>query len=430
MAKETRSERASAAISAPLLIALIALGDLASPPEVPVSVLYAMPILMSAWLEKRRRVVQSTSVAVILTAALLGVGAGSELPGFMAWMSAGVSIFTSIVAANFGIIWINTRRELLRSQATQAQTLANIAEGVVTVDANERVVWMNPTAERMTGWPLDEAVGIQLEKVVRRERDAMLLPEDGVASGMGEVLISRAGAYLPVDIATAELPAEEEDGRRGYVLVIRDASEQRSREGAMLRMAYRDPLTGLANRASLTDRLELELNHARRRGGLLGLLFLDLDGLKAVNDELGHEAGDALLVGFAERLKSVLRKGDTVARLGGDEFNVILPDLEDLAGAELVADKILASLNKRIVFEGHELAAGVSIGIAMFPGDADDPEELMRRADAAMYRAKSAGGQRWARWFFDPGTKMPGAAETDPAELRAASYGSSGSGQG
>jgi diguanylate cyclase (GGDEF)-like protein/PAS domain S-box-containing protein len=418
MARETRSERASAAFSAPLLIALIALGDLAAPPEVPISVLYAMPILMSAWLEKRRRVVQSASVAIVLTLALASLGTSGNLSSFMVWVSAGVSIFTAIVAANFGIIWINTRHELVRSQETQAQTLAHIAEGVVTVDANECVLWMNPTAEAMTGWPVDEAVGVAVAEVVRRERDAILLPEDGVAAGQGEVLISRAGAYLPVDVATAELPADPEDGRRGYVLVIRDASERRNREGAMLRMAYRDPLTGLANRASLTDRLELELNHARRRGSLLGLLFLDLDGLKAINDRLGHEAGDALLVGFAERLKTVLRKGDTVARLGGDEFNVILPDLESLGGAELVAEKILASLNSPMLFDGEELAAGVSIGIAMFPGDAEEPEELMRRADAAMYRAKSAGGQRWARWFFDPGTKMPGAGEPRPEGQR------------
>jgi len=418
MAKESRSQRASAAFSVPLLIALIALGDLATPPEIPISVLYAMPILMSAWLEKRRRVVQAAATAILLTVLLVGFGPGGALSNFMAWLSAGVSIFTTIVAANFGIIWIQTRSELVRSQKMQTQTLAHIAEGVVTVDADECVLWMNPTAVTMTGWPLDEAVGIQLDKVVRRERDAILLPEDGVAAGEGEVLISRAGDYLAVDVASAELPAVKEGGPAGYVLVIRDASEQRSREGAMLRMAYRDPLTGLANRASLNDRLGLELNHARRRGGLLALLFLDLDGLKSINDRLGHEAGDALLVGFAERLKTVLRKGDTVARLGGDEFNVILTDLESLSGAELVAEKILASLHKPILFQGHRLEAGVSIGIAMFPGDADDSEQLMHRADTAMYRAKTAGGQRWARWFFDPGSKMPGATEAEPKSQR------------
>ena len=407
MGKQLRSQRASAAIAVPLLLVLLPIADLFAPPEVPVSVLFALPTLTVAWLERRRLVVMTALVATLLTLGLSGFGAEGQLTSYMTWMAAVVTVFTIWVAAYFAIIWIDLRRALVRSQETQSQTLANIAEGVVTVDAKERVVWMNPMAEEMTGWPLSTAIGMELGEVVRRERDAMLLPEDGVAPGLGEVLISRSGDYLPVEIASADLPPEEEIGPCGFVLVIRDASEQRDREGAMLRMAYRDVLTGLANRASLNDRLELELNHARRRGNLLGLLYLDLDGLKAVNDQHGHDAGDALIVGFAERLKSVLRKGDTVARLGGDEFTVILPDLESLAGAELVADKILASLQDPIRYEGQALDGGVSIGIAMFPSDADTLEELVRRADAAMYRAKSAGGQRWSRWFFAPESPPP-----------------------
>ena len=403
MVKQLRSQRASAAIAAPLLLVLVPLADLLAPPEVPVSVLFALPILTVAWLERRCLVVMTALVATLLTLGLSGFGAAGQMTSYMAWLAALVLVFTNWAAAYFGIIWIDLRRALVRSQQTQSQTLANISEGVVTVDAQECVVWMNPMAEEMTGWPLAEAVGVDLHEVVRRERDAMLLPENGVAPGQGEVLISRSGGYLPVEIAKADLPLELGNRPTGFVLVIRDASEQRDREDAMLRLAYRDALTGLANRASLQDRLELELNHARRRGALVGLLYMDLDGLKAVNDRLGHEAGDALIVGFAERLKAVLRKGDTVARLGGDEFTVILPDLESLAGAELVADKILASLSEPIRFAGESLGAGVSIGIALFPNDAESLDELVSRADAAMYRAKAAGGQRWSRWFFDGG---------------------------
>jgi diguanylate cyclase (GGDEF)-like protein len=179
------------------------------------------------------------------------------------------------------------------------------------------------------------------------------------------------------------------------VLLLRDVSEQRTREGAMLELAYKDPLTGLANRASLNDRLELELDHAQRNGKLVALLFLDLDGLKRTNDELGHDAGDALIRGFGARVKAVVRKGDTVARLAGDEFNVILPELDDMDGAQLVATKILHSLREPLVFEGHAMQIKASIGIALFPTHATTPSDLQRLADEAMYRAKEAGGNRF-----------------------------------
>ena len=152
----------------------------------------------------------------------------------------------------------------------------------------------------------------------------------------------------------------------------------------------------MANRASLNDRLELEIDHARRRDQLVALLFLDLDGLKRVNDELGHDAGDALIKAFAERVKGVVRKGDTVARLAGDEFNVILPELDSAQGAKLVANKILQSLAKPLVFDGHKIEIRASIGIALYPTHAQTHDDLRALADEAMYVAKEAGGQRFA----------------------------------
>jgi diguanylate cyclase (GGDEF)-like protein len=160
----------------------------------------------------------------------------------------------------------------------------------------------------------------------------------------------------------------------------------RESEAAMTHMAHHDALTGLPNLQLFRDRLTQALHYAQRHDGGLTLLYLDLDGFKPINDNYGHPAGDAVLREVAQRILGILRKSDTVARLGGDEFAVILSDSGD--NAELVAEKCRAAIRRPMQFEGHEIAVNVSIGIAYFPIDGTNEEELRKKADAAMYRAK------------------------------------------
>lgn len=394
LSRRTQQERAAYLV--PLTVVVLSALDLFAPPEVPVAALYSIPTLMAAWLRLRRRVVTVACVATILTVTLVGFGVESDLSAFMTWSIVGVSLLAIWTAASFSTEWVNLQRSLIHSQELQIKTLANIAEGVVTVDASGNISWMNAVAARLTGWSVEAALGSPVDAVLVREADHMLFPDGLPGREVGEVLRDKHGNYIPIEFTRAELPPEREGEGQGAVLLLRDVSEQRSREGAMLELAYKDPLTGLANRASLSDRLELELDHAQRSGKLVGLLFLDLDGLKRTNDELGHDAGDALIRGFGARVKAVVRKGDTVARLAGDEFNVILPELDDLDGAQLVAQKILHNLDEPIAFKGGSIPVKASIGIALFPMHATTPSELQRLADAAMYRAKEAGGNRVA----------------------------------
>ncbi|WP_374244115.1 diguanylate cyclase domain-containing protein [Zoogloea sp.] len=170
--------------------------------------------------------------------------------------------------------------------------------------------------------------------------------------------------------------------------------ELRESEERMRHMAQHDPLTQLPNRALFSDRLRAALARARRDRSKAGLMFVDLDRFKGVNDSLGHAIGDRLLIAAAARMRDCLRESDTLARIGGDEFVVLLPHIDDRADAEPVADRIRAALVQPFAIDGHTLQISASIGIGIFPEHGGDDVSLMKSADDAMYRAKSLGRDR------------------------------------
>lgn len=172
--------------------------------------------------------------------------------------------------------------------------------------------------------------------------------------------------------------------------VISDITERKRAEQEVHRLAHYDPLTGLPNRALLNDRIDQALRRAQRKGQPLALMFMDLDRFKTINDSLGHGVGDELLSAVAERLTAEIRDYDTISRLGGDEFVIVLPEA-DANSAALKASAILKAFKRAFRVSGHELTVTPSIGIAMYPDDADDTETLVRNADAAMYHAKERG---------------------------------------
>ena len=177
----------------------------------------------------------------------------------------------------------------------------------------------------------------------------------------------------------------------GLVLTCRDISERKAFEEQLAHQAFHDALTGLPNRALFTERLQHALARTRRRQTPLGVIFLDLDNFKVVNDSLGHDAGDRLLVAVAERLAACVRPGDTVARLGGDEFTVLLEDLTDEGEIAGVAERITEVLRAPITVGGREVFTTGSLGIVVYDGDYATPDELVRDADTAMYQAKTSG---------------------------------------
>jgi len=171
------------------------------------------------------------------------------------------------------------------------------------------------------------------------------------------------------------------------------------KQESLYRLAHYDVLTGLPNRLLFFDRLQQALSQASRHGTLLGVMLLDLDRFKAINDSFGHTAGDALLQSVSRRISACIRDGDTVARLGGDEFTLLLQDIRQAHHAALVAQKIIEALQQPFLFNGYEVVVNTSIGIALYP-HCQDAETLIKHADTAMYKAKEEGGNGY-RFYTD-----------------------------
>jgi len=181
---------------------------------------------------------------------------------------------------------------------------------------------------------------------------------------------------------------DAQGGVRQFVAVYQDVTELRRSQEEMWRLAHHDPLTGLPNRSLFLERLDQALAHARRQGERLGLLYMDLDGFKSVNDTYGHQAGDTVLQEVGRRLQNAVRTSDTVARLAGDEFAVLLAHLSVEDDLERVMGEIENAVARPVMWQGQELRVGVSIGSAVFPDQADVAESLIGAADQAMYLAK------------------------------------------
>jgi len=204
---------------------------------------------------------------------------------------------------------------------------------------------------------------------------------------------------------------------RGYRGVGHDVTERKRHDERTLHMATHDALTGLPNRAHFSETLNLALNNARRYRRPFAVMFIDLDHFKTINDTLGHAAGDKLLKEVGSRLNDTVRESDVVARLGGDEFVVLLQEVNARGQVSAVAHKILAALVKPMLILGRECGISASIGIAMYPGGAEDEQSLMRHADMAMYRAKEAGKNTY-RFYSDDAQGRSAAAEAGDREKR------------
>ena len=276
----------------------------------------------------------------------------------------------------------------------------NALDAFVTMDAAGRIVDWNKSAEAIFGWSRADVVGRHVEDTIvppllrgahGRGLAGTTRAPDGLLLGRRQRVMGlhRDGHVFPIEIAATTLGQGD---AVVYSAFIKDVTELEEQEAALKRLALYDPLTELPNRTLLEDRWQLALAAARRDGTLVAIAVLDLDQFKAVNDGLGHPAGDALLREVARRLRAVLRATDTVARLGGDEFAVLLGGLARESEAMTGARTLLSALESPIVAEGQPVYLGASVGLATASQDHPLFEETMRRADVAMNEAKRRGG--------------------------------------
>ncbi len=279
----------------------------------------------------------------------------------------------------------------------RSRVVETMQDGVVVLDAYQRVIDLNPAAQRILRCSAGQAVGRSIQQLVS-DHVSLLARSGGSVTGPAEVRLRPGTAPRDFEITFSSIP--DDQGREsGRLMVLRDITERKVTEERLERMAHYDSLTGLPNRKLFSDRLSQSIIRARRHGGLVGLMFLDVDDFKDINDTLGHDVGDALLQVLATRLQECVRAVDTVARLSGDEFTVIVVDIHTPTDASLAATRILEALRLPIVASGHELHVTASIGICLWPTDGEDSGTLLRNADVAMYRAKAHGRNRFQ--FYD-----------------------------
>jgi diguanylate cyclase (GGDEF)-like protein/PAS domain S-box-containing protein len=277
--------------------------------------------------------------------------------------------------------------------------LSSIPEAVVVVHGGQ-VLYTNPAFTRIFGYTAEEVLGASLNSFIvpeRRKQEYMqlesMIEEKGYAS-IETVRKNKLGEQL--DVAFVAAPLIIEGASAGFVYTYRDIRERKQFEAKLQHDALHDLLTGLPNRALFLDRLALALSRSTRRQDYsCGVLFLDLDRFKEINDTRGHAAGDALLVAVAERLSGAIRPLDTASRLGGDEFAILVEGIHSVSDLEIVAKRVLLAVERPFEILGQSAKVGVSIGVAMAGRDHLAPELLIRDADFAMYRAKQSGGDRY-----------------------------------
>jgi len=286
-----------------------------------------------------------------------------------------------------------------------ASVFQNTIEGILVADADQVILSVNPAFTEITGYQAEEVIG-RTPRVLKSDHHgpafyaAMWREINTFGRWQGEIWNRRKEGGVYLEWLTITRIRNPVGGAVRYVSVFHDITHIRRNEDRINYLAFHDPLTDLPNRALLTDRLDHQIAKAQREDEFLAVLFLDLDGFKAVNDSRGHAVGDDLLKCVAGKLSALLRETDTVARLGGDEFIVVLDNPAGEDEVAQVAQRILSVIAEPMDLAGRPARVGVSIGIAMFPVDGDTPGDLIHCADVAMYAAKNAGKNAYR--FFQP----------------------------
>ena len=326
-------------------------------------------------------------------------------------------------------------RAVQRSQADMrlaASVFEHAREGIIITDAAGNIVDTNPAFSQITGHAREAVIGLTPRVLSSGRHGPAFYAEmwraiETEGHWIGEIWNRRAnGEEYPERLSIAAI-RDASGAVSHYLGVFSDISLVKQQELQLQHLASHDALTGVPNRVLLADRMRHAIAQARRGGEWLAICYLDLDGFKPINDSLGHDAGDRLLVEMARRMNEALRSGDTVARLGGDEFVLLLQGLRDVEECETTLNRLLGVIAQPTLLDGKMISLTASVGVSLYPGDDEDPDTLLRHADQAMYNAKQAGrgrytfhdaeGDRRARNHRETWERIRQALEHDEFEL-------------
>ena len=304
------------------------------------------------------------------------------------------------------ILMLFKSREMLKHQANEllklSQALEQSPSSILITDLKGNIEYANKAFCQITGYSKDEIIGKNPRFLKSGKTESKLFAQmwKNLSNGKtweGEFINKTKGKEEYIESIKAA-PIFQPDGAiSNYVAIKEDITEKKHSEEQIYYLANYDPLTGLPNRFQLKERLRHTIHAAKRNGEIFTIIFLDLDHFKDINDTLGHDAGDVLLVELSKRFRSILRRVDTASRLGGDEFIFLLPNT-DKDGASHIALKLLDIIDKPVDYQDNELLVTASIGIAIYPKDGEDQKTLFKNADSAMYKAKKEGRNKY-RFF-------------------------------
>jgi len=334
---------------------------------------------------------------------------GMRFTNILTFLSGFIKALILVALAYLIFLEVNHREnflhEIQRREEWYRVTLTSIADAVICTDAEDQITFINPVAERLTGWSLSEATGHLINDVfkivdaatrkaidVSTVKEVEYNPTDKLA--MDRILICRNGDEIIIEDSTAPIYSR---GRKfsGSVIVFRDVSNAYALAEQMVYASQHDSLTGLPNRSLLIDKINQAIALSWRRMEQVAVLFMDLDGFKHINDSLGHLTGDKLLQSIAKRLQECVRYPDTVCRLGGDEFVILLQDVERAEDAVITAKRVLQIVSEPHSIDKHDLYVTASMGVSVYPDDGMDAVVLLKNADTAMYQAKEDGRQNF-----------------------------------
>ncbi|WP_432472734.1 bifunctional diguanylate cyclase/phosphodiesterase [Amphritea sp. HPY] len=299
----------------------------------------------------------------------------------------------------------------LRQSEARLLQLSQVSTEAIVMHRDETILDFNEIAERLFGYTREELLQLSMADIYAP--DKLKKTRQQLADGstcIESEAVRRDGVSFPVEV---NVKHTQIDGQDQWMSAIRDITLRKQQEKRMHYQAQFDALTNLPNRKLMRERLERAITRARLKGTLVVLMFIDLDDFKKINDTLGHEVGDQLLVSVSGRLQDAVREGDTLARYGGDEFILMLEDQEGLYDAEIVARKMLAVLGMEFRLLGRSFFISGSIGISVAPGDGIAPDELLKKADTAMYRVKDEGRNNFCFYTPDMNTEITNRLEIE-----------------